>query len=82
MYLFLENEGIRIPAIIYGAHVSTTLVPILAEFWFSQKIFLTKILLTFVYCPFLILPFFMMLMMIAHPQIFLSTTVVSKKKQP
>lgn len=33
--LLYRKEWIRIPGVVYGAHVATTLVPILAQVWFD-----------------------------------------------
>jgi len=56
--LIYKRNSIRIPAIIYGAHVSTTLVPILTEFVTTERIisFQNKITLILLYSPFLIIP--------------------------
>ena len=55
--LLYEQKWIRIPMIIYGTHVSTTLVPILAEFLFSKTNTTTeKAILFSFYLPYFIIP--------------------------
>eukprot|EP01098_Paradermamoeba_levis_P009028 TRINITY_DN3738_c0_g1_i1.p1 TRINITY_DN3738_c0_g1~~TRINITY_DN3738_c0_g1_i1.p1 ORF type:complete len:178 (-),score=41.83 TRINITY_DN3738_c0_g1_i1:107-640(-) len=74
IYAFVQGRNwIRIPAIIYGSHVTTTLIPILAEIWFSrtphwqnlptQK----KAILTLIYSPFLLIPVLLTLKMAFNP---------------
>ena len=62
------RNSIRIPCIIYGAHVSTTLVPILAEVLESKEVQNTErnTLLSF-YMPYLVIPLSLMIYMAAYP---------------
>ena len=47
--------------LIYGSHVSTTLVPILACFlWSNEMTVSQKLMTTLIYSPYLIFPFFLM----------------------
>jgi len=55
--LIRERNWIRIPAIIYGSHTTTTLLPILAEIWFSSRLTDSqKFGLVSVYSPYFIVP--------------------------
>eukprot|EP01137_Pigoraptor_chileana_P000624 Opistho-2@37072 len=47
---------IRVPCIIYGAHVSTTVIPILTEFVFADIPRSDKYFLLSVYSPYLLVP--------------------------
>ena len=52
-----EKKWIRIPAIIYGSHVATTVIPILAEVAFSTELtFHEKLVLCSVYLPYFLIP--------------------------
>lgn len=63
--------GLRAACIAYGAHVATTLVPIMAEFYFAtslsseQRVFLLSI-----YSPYLILPLAIMARAGGRPVLF------------
>ena len=63
-----RRDSIRIPCIIYGAHVATTLVPILAETFDSKEIQNSErnILLSF-YTPYLVVPLSLIVYMTAYP---------------
>ncbi len=61
----LQQSWVRIPAIIYGAHVTTTLVPILAEFLFNNHE--PKIAAALVYSPWLLMPLALTLCMALKP---------------
>lgn len=60
--LVMEKNWIRIPMIIYGSHVATTLIPILGEFlqaplaegYFSSEA--KRFTITAVYSPYLVVP--------------------------
>jgi len=75
-YAFVRgSKWIRIPAIVYGTHTSTTLMPILGAFWLSngQKeypgynlSFEDKAKLTLLYIPYLIMPFLLVVKMVAR----------------
>lgn len=55
--LIFKKNWIRIPAIVYGAHVATTVVPILAEFAFHKSITPPqKLQLLGFYAPYLLIP--------------------------
>lgn len=69
--LLKKKNNIRIPSIVYGAHVSTTLVPIMLEIWSSdQMTHSQKVTLLGVYSPYLIIPFILMVYMSIHTNIF------------
>ena len=52
-----EKKWIRIPAVVYGSHVATTVLPILAEVAFSTEIsFNEKLVLCSVYLPYFLIP--------------------------
>lgn len=48
-------------AIIYGAHVSTTMVPILADIFFGSQYGPHSLALAGIYIPYLVIPFCIML---------------------
>jgi hypothetical protein len=55
--LLYEKNWIRVPSLVYGAHVATTLFPIIAEFIASQDLNTTeKVTLISIYSPYLIVP--------------------------
>lgn len=58
--LLKKSNKIRIPGILYGAHVSTTVIPILAELYFGAESHLIsldqKIVLSGFYFPYLLIP--------------------------
>lgn len=55
-------DGFRAACIAYGAHTSTTLVPILATFWSSEHVATTleRSFLTSLYFPYLAIPFWLL----------------------
>ena len=62
--LINKSNAIRIPSIVYGAHVTTTLFPIMLEVMMSAQMQeLEKITLLSVYSPYLLLPLTLMLYM-------------------
>ena len=63
-----RRDSIRIPCIIYGAHVSTTLVPILADVLESKELqnHERNTLLSF-YIPYLVIPLSLMVYMASYP---------------
>jgi hypothetical protein len=66
--LLKKANWIRIPAIFYGVHVATTLVPILAEIVFSS--YLTdaeKLTLVGFYYPYLLIPAMFAVFMALNP---------------
>ena len=62
---------IRIPAIIYGSHVATTLIPILYHFIaadaMSQLTVTERLYLCAVYAPYLIIPLMLVYHMLTSP---------------
>ena len=56
---------VRIPAIVYGTHVATTLVPILAEFLFNSS--KPKLMAALIYSPWLLLPLELLCRMVLRP---------------
>jgi hypothetical protein len=77
--LLYEKEWIRTPSIIYGAHVSTTVIPILSEIVFSREILLIEkcTLLSF-YTPYLLIPMTLLLYMVFNENPFKSSKLVAK----
>eukprot|EP00002_Diphylleia_rotans_P020149 TRINITY_DN3908_c0_g1_i1.p1 TRINITY_DN3908_c0_g1~~TRINITY_DN3908_c0_g1_i1.p1 ORF type:complete len:173 (-),score=39.43 TRINITY_DN3908_c0_g1_i1:244-762(-) len=69
--ILTRDNRIRIPGIIYGAHVATTLAPILFGFWVGEYAMdLTqsnKIALTLLYLPYLIIPLLMVFKYALNP---------------
>ncbi|ORX96193.1 hypothetical protein K493DRAFT_20635 [Basidiobolus meristosporus CBS 931.73] len=56
---FTRNINIRIPAIIYGSHVATTLIPILAELFFNPYFEQTqeqRLMTAAIYLPYFVIP--------------------------
>jgi hypothetical protein len=66
--LWYKKNMIRIPGIIYGIHVSTTLIPILSEFYTSRRLRNSErnALLGF-YLPYLIIPFMFAMVLSVNP---------------
>ncbi|KAF5828798.1 transmembrane protein 6/97 [Dunaliella salina] len=66
VYAFMyQRSWVRIPAIVYGSHVTTTLVPILTEFLFHESA--PKVMAALVYSPWLLLPLILTIRMAARP---------------
>eukprot|EP01087_Luapelamoeba_hula_P005087 TRINITY_DN15176_c0_g1_i1.p1 TRINITY_DN15176_c0_g1~~TRINITY_DN15176_c0_g1_i1.p1 ORF type:complete len:208 (+),score=16.71 TRINITY_DN15176_c0_g1_i1:75-698(+) len=68
-YAFINKRNwIRIPGIMYCAHVMTTMLPILAEMWLhaaptpAQRTFLVAL-----YCPYLLVPLMLLCVLLRHP---------------
>lgn len=62
--LLFKKNWIRIPSILYGAHVATTVVPILAETLLNPVITNDqKLMLTGFYAPYLLIPLLLALYM-------------------
>ncbi|MEW5316251.1 MAG: hypothetical protein WDW38_007632 [Sanguina aurantia] len=59
--IYTKRSWIRIPAIIYGAHVSTTMVPILGDIFFGPQHGPHSLALAGIYMPYLLVPFAMMM---------------------
>ncbi|GLC33961.1 hypothetical protein PLESTB_000822900 [Pleodorina starrii] len=69
-YAFIKRRNwIRIPGIIYGAHVVTTMVPILTEILFSPAAGPKRVSLALIYLPYLIVPLLLVVRMavVAQP---------------
>ncbi|GLC33960.1 hypothetical protein PLESTB_000822800 [Pleodorina starrii] len=69
-YAFIKRRNwIRIPCIIYGAHVATTMVPILTEILFSPAAGPKRVTLALIYLPYLIVPLLLVVRMavVAQP---------------
>ncbi len=58
--LLYKKNCIRIPGIVYGAHVATTVIPILSEICNSQNSDFNKQMLFLFYLPYFIIPFIFM----------------------
>jgi len=71
--LMNRSNKLRIPAIAYGAHTATTLVPILSEFALSPLPLLSKAILFLFYLPYLLFPLAIMLLAM-HGDLFDETT--------
>ncbi|CAM9208932.1 unnamed protein product [Heterosigma akashiwo] len=74
-YAFYKGcNWIRIPSIIYGSHVATTMIPILGEIIFSPKWSAASgqanLLLFGIYFPYLAIPFLMVVTMALDPEPF------------
>jgi len=62
--LIMEKNWIRIPAIVYGSHTVTTILPIWGEFICSSKLNITeKLTLIGFYFPYLVIPLTLMIYM-------------------
>lgn len=73
-----RDNSIRIPSIIYGAHVSTTVSAILSDLYFSQKVtHEQRMVLLALYLPYFIFPFSILVYFAAYSEPFGSA---SKKK--
>eukprot|EP00598_Pedospumella_elongata_P000883 CAMPEP_0184973736 /NCGR_PEP_ID=MMETSP1098-20130426/5397_1 /TAXON_ID=89044 /ORGANISM="Spumella elongata, Strain CCAP 955/1" /LENGTH=157 /DNA_ID=CAMNT_0027496217 /DNA_START=30 /DNA_END=503 /DNA_ORIENTATION=- len=69
--LLFKRNWIRIPSIIYGAHVATTVWAILAEFYTIQTISVEeKFVLLGFYAPYLVIPLLLTFYMAVTPQPF------------
>ena len=80
--LVYHKNWIRIPAIVYGAHVSTTLIPILAEFIASSSLSSTeKTYLCGIYSPYLLIPALLCLYMCLVPKPFPDSGSNTKKSK-
>jgi hypothetical protein len=72
--LLFEKNKIRIPMIIYGTHVATTVVPIMSELIFSPDLSSQQLytLLAF-YLPYLLVPVALVVEFSMHSQPFASS---------
>ena len=77
--LVTKRDKIRIPCIMYGAHVATTVWPILAEIIFTNELLSAQkmILLSF-YLPYFLIPLVLMLYMAHHERPFTSDATKAK----
>jgi hypothetical protein len=65
--LIKKKNWIRIPAIVYGSHTATTLLPILYEFMSATNLsFGQKVTLMSFYMPYLIIPCFLVIYFTNH----------------
>ena len=79
--LLYEKNWIRVPSIIYGTHVATTMVPILTEFVFAEKLTVTqKCTLFGFYIPYFLIPALLVYVMAISENPFHNKDVKSKKK--
>lgn len=62
--LVLKRNWFRIPGLIYGTHVTTTMIPIYGTLFWDPASFIAapnRYLLPYIYFPYLLIPFLMML---------------------
>jgi hypothetical protein len=79
--ILIKSNSIRIPCIVYGSHVSTTVVPILMEFAFSKVLTVQrKLWLIGIYSPYLLVPITLTIYMLLNPEPFSKDASNSKKK--
>ena len=73
--LLRRKNWIRIPGIVYGVHVSTTVIPILAEIVYNKAITDTeKLTLVGFYYPYLLIPTMFAVYLCLNPEPFGKTT--------
>ena len=66
--MITKRNWLRIPAIVYGSHVCTTLVPILGTFLADDRISSSQRLVLFAfYLPYLLIPLLLTCHMVATP---------------
>lgn len=63
--LWLQKPWLRVPALIYGTHVATTLLPIMADLLYGTA--LPKHMAVLVYSPYLLLPLALVVRMAVWP---------------
>lgn len=69
--LMKKKESFKVPAIIYGSHTCTTLLPILHSFAVSAELqFRDKLLLASFYGPYLLFPFVTLLVCMRNEPLF------------
>ncbi|CAM9208811.1 unnamed protein product, partial [Phaeothamnion confervicola] len=69
--LLMRRNWIRIPCIIYGSHVATTMIPILHEFATTSALSdAERLKLILIYCPYLLVPLLLMTTMALDPRPF------------
>ena len=77
--LLYQKNGLRIPAIVYGTHVATTVWPILADFAFSGfNTTQERNMLFAFYLPYFIIPLWLALYMCFHEKPFGEKKVAKK----
>ncbi|GIL60429.1 hypothetical protein Vafri_15020, partial [Volvox africanus] len=65
-FAFIKRRNwIRIPSIVYGVHVATTMVPILVDILFSPSAGPKRATLALIYLPYLIVPLLLVVRMLA-----------------
>ncbi|KAL4429047.1 hypothetical protein ABPG77_006086 [Micractinium sp. CCAP 211/92] len=80
-YAFLGRKNwIRIPAILYGAFVTATMLPILAELALHEAPGYQRAAVTSFYSPYLVVPLVLALHMAATPQPFGSAAAKAKRQ--
>ncbi|KAG2483912.1 hypothetical protein HYH03_017233 [Edaphochlamys debaryana] len=73
-WAFIKKANwIRIPCIIYGSHVATTMVPILGDILFGPESGPNKHVLAAIYVPYLIVPVLLVIRMAAAEKPWAST---------
>jgi len=79
-----RREWLRIPLIVYGAHVATTLVPIygaMLDAWASGSLTSGQLcFLAAVYAPYLLVPLALVAYAGSRPRLFATPAVLDKKK--
>ncbi|EFJ40779.1 hypothetical protein VOLCADRAFT_108000 [Volvox carteri f. nagariensis] len=81
-YAFLKRRNwIRIPCIVYGSHVATTMVPILSEFLFSPEAGPKRLTLVSIYLPYLVVPVLLVVRMAVVERPFGSTAAGKRSKK-
>ncbi|KAJ1435283.1 transmembrane protein 6/97 [Ochromonadaceae sp. CCMP2298] len=79
--LIYKKNWIRIPSIIYGAHVATTVWALLAEFVYHDNILpQQKLVLFSFYAPYFVIPALLMLYMAAYRKPFGEKSKKTKTK--
>ena len=84
-----ESNSIRIPALMYGVHVATTVVPIMAQAAFADfsqakvgpRTFDERAKLLSIYAPYLLIPLFTAVYMALTPHPFDAKPVAPKQKK-
>lgn len=82
--LLYKKQWIRIPSIVYGSHVVTTLLPIMFTFYHADNSdgHINKLALFGFYMPYLLIPFLLTAYMCLNPDPFKEndTKLQSKRK--
>ncbi len=81
-YAFIKRANwIRTPCIVYGAHVATTLVPILSDILFGPDSGPKRVTLFFINLPFAIIPLMLLVRMAVVSEPFPAASGGSRKKK-